>query len=364
MISTSWSIGDVRIRNRLVRSATNMRLADPDGNIGAELIALHENLAGNGIGLDITGHAYVSPEGKVNEGQIGADSDVRIDGMKKLACAVHADGGKIFLQLSHGGSRAITVDSNPFAGGVTDSSIGNIKRIIDKFIAAALRAKRAGFDGVEIHAAHRYLLSQFLSPCENTRTDRYGGRDGGTGILEEIIAGIRTSADKNFIVAVKMGIDDKDGGNTREDVVTIVRHLVPAGLDCVEISKGVVSRDVTIQEQIIPRENEAYNLDVALHVKNHIPLVPVIAVGGFRSLETINAALLQGIDAVALSRPLLREPDLFVRWTAEDHAPSKCISCSACIKRSGKVSCSVGEMSSHRRAPYDAPERVTSARLK
>lgn len=223
--------------------------------------------------------------------------------------------------------------------GALEMTRDDIERVAACFVSAAALAEKAGFDGVQIHAAHRYLLSQFLSPLANRRQDEYGDMAGGIRFIRQITAGIRAEVSRTFIVAVKIGADTQPNGNDKNDVLQIVKELIPAGLDCVEISRGYAQMDETVARNIKAHVNEAYNLDVAVYIKHQMPSLPVIVVGGFRSIEAVERALSQEIDAVALSRPLIAEPGLPLRWMQGNRSPSACVSCSKCIKGKGAVSC-------------------------
>lgn len=342
-VSSPWRIGSVGIKNRLVRSATNLRLAGPDGEVTNQLIAAYTGLAGGGVGLIITGHAFVSPEGRAQNGQLGVYHEVLRPGLARLADAAHARDVKILLQISHGGARSLPLCGERMGpsgeDGAREMTRDDIEKVAECFVSAAALAEKAGFDGVQIHAAHRYLLSEFLSPLANRRDDEYGGKEGGTRLIGRIIEGIRKAAGKEFLVTAKMGADTRPGGNDRNDVLRIVNELIPAGLDCVEISKGYAQTDETVARKIKARVNEAYNLDLALYIKQRISSLPVIVVGGFRSIEAVETALAAGIDAVAMSRPLIAEPGLPARWMSGDRSPALCVSCSRCITGKGAVSC-------------------------
>jgi 2,4-dienoyl-CoA reductase-like NADH-dependent reductase (Old Yellow Enzyme family) len=356
--NSPWQIGSVRIKNRLVRSATNLRIAGPRGEVTDELIAAHERLAAGGIGLVVTGHAFVTLDGRAGQGQIGAYDDMLRQGLEKLAGAAHAQDVKVFLQISHGGTRSLPLRGERIGPSEEDGALemtrDDIERVMAGFVSAAALAEKAGFDGVQIHAAHRYLLSQFLSPLANRRRDEYGGKEGGARFIKRIITGIKGVVNKGFIVAIKMGADTQPNGNGKEDVLWIVKELIPAGLDWVEISRGYAQLDETVAPKIKPHVDEAYNLDVAAYIKSRLPDLPMTVVGGFRSIEAVEAALSQNIDAVALSRPLIREPGLPLRWMLENKSPSYCVSCMQCIKGKGPVTCAMLE-SDKRTIPTKLP---------
>ena len=343
MIFSPWKIGEVTFRNRLVRSATNMRMAGPRGEITEQLIEVHRELAEGGIGLDVTGHAFVSPEGRANEGQIGVHEDFLSPGLARLAEAVHRAGARIFLQLAHAGMIARPLSGSrmgPYSRrGSKEMTREEIEGVIASFVEGGRRAWEAGFDGVQLHAAHGYLLSQFLSPMINKREDEYGGIRGGVRVLKRIITGIKERAGEGFPVIVKIGMDKEGRGMGEEELIEVIGEILEAGLDGVEISRGATDAKEIIREGIVPHQNEAYNLDVARRVKGIFPSLPVILVGGIRSVEVIEEVLSEGIDAVALCRPLLAEPHLPRRWQEGDRRPSECISCNRCIRVREKVKC-------------------------
>ena len=179
-------IQDITLSNRFVRSATWEGLAAADGACTPELVDLMVALARGGVGLIITGHTYVCPSGQATPGQLGIHDESLVEGLREMTEAVHREKGLIFLQLAHGGLQAdpkLTGVSpvGPSGGADLISAPGRemgqdeIQETVHAFGQAARRAKAAGFDGVQIHAAHGYLLSQFLSPAFNRRTDKYGG---------------------------------------------------------------------------------------------------------------------------------------------------------------------------------------------
>ena len=338
-----WRIRAVTVRNRVIRSATNMRMAGSRGEVEDELVAVHATLAEGGVGLDITGHAFVSPEGRAKTGQLGCHDDVLVGGLSRLADAAHGGGAPIILQLSHAGAEAQPLQGVRIAPWTTEGSrsmsTDEVERIADAFVGAARRAVRAGFDGVQLHAAHGYLLNQFLSPLTNKRHDAYWGRQGGIRLLCGIIEGIRAGVDRDVVIAIKAGVDSDIGGNSSADLVHILEELTLSGLDMVEISKGMGPRKEIIKTEVMAYRDEAYNLKAALSVKKSLPDLTVVVVGGVRSVEVAEKIVRDGMDAVAMSRPLLAEPLLPRRWMEGDRRPATCRSCSRCLGEAGAVRC-------------------------
>jgi len=209
-------INSLGLKNRFVRSATWEGMAHTDGSCSRRLIDLMVELAGGGVGLIISSHAYVSPEGQASFRQIGAYGDELLPGLTRLAQAVHDNGAKVVLQLAHAGCHADTALTGQQPMGPSDSkndpgeacremSVAEIEQTVIAFGQGAARAKRAGFDGVQIHAAHGYLLSQFLSPFYNKRRDHYGGSIANRSrIVLDVLESIRNQTDKYFPVMIKM----------------------------------------------------------------------------------------------------------------------------------------------------------------
>ena len=235
-------IGSLNIPNRFVRSATWEGLAAPDGGCTDELVGLMGELAAGGVGLIVSGHAYVRPEGFALRGQLGVDRDECIPGLARMAQAVHGKGGRIVLQLAHGGVLAGTQltglpafapsrEGGPEKTRRREMTQGDIGETVRAYAEAALRAKKAGYDGVQVHAAHGYLLSQFLSPWFNRRSDRWGGTiENRTRIILEILASVRNAAGADCPVLVKLNSEDfTEGGLTREDSLQAAVMIASAG---------------------------------------------------------------------------------------------------------------------------------------
>ena len=234
MISfTPVSLKKLKIINPFIRSATCEYLADEDGRPGKRFLELYKKLAKGNIGIIITGYAYVLPNGKSNPGQSGIYSDHLIPSWKEVTKVVK---DSLFLmQIVHGG-RQVRSKSSPgpiwapsavpdpvFKTNPMEMKVSQIEEVIDAFVKAAVRAQKSGFDGIQLHAAHGYLLSQFLSPYTNRRTDRYGGNQGNrTRIVVEIINGIKTKVNNPFVVSAKVNGSDclQDGLNLRGSIVS------------------------------------------------------------------------------------------------------------------------------------------------
>jgi len=344
---TSSAINGMALRNRFVRSATWEGMAADDGAVTPKLMDTMVALAKGSVGLIITSHAYVSPEGQATAWQLGIYKDELMEGLRKMTAAVHAEGGKIVVQLAHAGCHAATSLSNILPFVVSDFeelmksprkeiSLSDIQDLKFAFSSAARRAKEAGFDGIQLHAAHGYLLNQFLSPAFNRRKDEYGGDIASRArMLLEVLGAVRKEVGKDFPVLMKLNSQDfVEGGLTLEDSVRAARLLADAGIDAIELSGGLLtSRKMSPSRTgIKSSEKEAYFREEARAFKKQIS-VPLILIGGIRSLETAERLVEEGIaDYISMSRPFIREPNLIKRWQEGDRRKAACLSDNQCFK--------------------------------
>lgn len=338
------TIKNLNLRNRFVRSATWEGMADEQGAPTPELNQLMADLALGEAGLIISGHAYVSPEGQASPWQMGAHSQELLPKLALMPKAVHAAGGCIALQLSHAGAYGIapagTIGPSDIAGheGKVCQAMTreDIQRVVTAFAEGAVLAKQAGFDAVQIQAAHGYLLSQFLSPHYNRREDDYGGSlENRARMVLEVLAAIRQAVGEGFAVLIKLNSEDFiEGGLTVEDMLQVAELLESAGIDAIEISGGTVwgpSRYHTLRSAPEALTHKAYYRKAARLCKAFVQ-VPVLLVGGIHALDAAEELLAEGAaDYIALCRPLIREPDLVKRWAAGDRDPSGCNYENACI---------------------------------
>ncbi len=372
------TINGMRCKNRFVRSATAEGMAAPDGSVTPGLEAAMTALAVGEVGLIISGHAYVEKRGQAGVGQMGVHRPEMKAGVARLARAVHAHGGRFVVQLAHAGCRANPALSGEPAVGPTamvpdpdgkgpacqSVTAEDLARIEASFGAAAALCRDAGADGVQLHAAHGYGLSQFLSPRTNARLGAYGGTLANRArLLLETVGSIRTLVGRDFPVLVKLNSEDfLDGGMTAAESRQIVAWLEDAGVDAVELSGGTLDSGrfspVRPGRFAIP-EGEAWYREAARALKAQGVGIPVILVGGVRSLETAGELVESGAaDMVALSRPLIREPGLVRRWLSGDHAPSACVSDNLCfvpLRKGEGVSC-LTETREKRRAARKAAD--------
>lgn len=356
------SIGNLTIKNRFVRSATWEGMADENGFCQPRLVELARELARNEVGLIVSSHAFVSPEGQAGPWQLAVSDDRFIPGLAGMAQSAHSGGSRIVLQLAHAGYQAATpltkqepVGPSPMTkddGTVCrEMSPAEIDRTVEAFVAAAGRAKAAGFDGVQLHGAHGYLLSQFLSPYYNKREDEFGGPvENRARIVLDILNRIKSTLGRDFPVLIKMNSEDFiDGGLTIDEMLQIARMLEDAGIDAIEMSGGTadgVSRFQPVRRgRLRSEEDEAYYRQAARQYKEALK-VPLILVGGIRSCSVAEKLVEGGAtDFVSLSRPLIREPGLIARWKRGDTAKSECGSCNLCFRPilEGKGMCCVAK---------------------
>ncbi|MBI5361433.1 MAG: NADH:flavin oxidoreductase [Planctomycetes bacterium] len=345
-----FNVGNLVLKNRFARSATAERCADEKGFFSKDVYEMYGALARGGTGLIITGYAAVHISGRCGITQPLISDDKFIPQWEKLAGAVHSQGEdcRVLVQLVHGG-RQVQADAAPSPvapSAVKDNLTGvipkemterEILRTIENFADAAMRAKLAGFDGVQIHAAHGYLISAFMSPRSNVRTDQWGDSlENRARFLIEIFRAVRERTGDDFIAGVKLNGDDgMDGGMDILDACYMAKCLAREGVDFIEVSGGTwetPSIKGTCRMNIRTTKKEAYFLDNAKRIKTTVgPSVPVIAVGGFRSLQAMEEAFYAGMSMVSLCRPLIREPDLINKFKLAMKNKADCISCNGCL---------------------------------
>ena len=354
------TINGMTLGNRFVRSATWEGMCENDGRPTPKLSSCYSDLAAGGVGLIITGYTFVRPDGKQMPGKMGIHTDDFASDMRALAGAVHSKGGRICMQLVHAGGQttakvagrrplapsAVKVDQFPEEPQAMSQS--DIDGIVAVFGEGARRAKEYGFDAVQLHAAHGYLINQFLSPLTNRRTDGYGGPvENRCRFLLEVYRRVRAEVGPDFPVLVKLnGSDNLEGGLDVQDAVHAARLLDKEKIDAIEVSGGTSAsgNKGPVRTKIDNPEKEAYNAGLAGEIRKAVSC-PVMVVGGFRTLDVINRALAgDGIDYIAMSRPFIREPRLIKRWQEGDRSPARCISCNGCFRpglKEGGIYCVV-----------------------
>lgn len=345
------TINRLRLSNLFVRSATYEGLATEDGHITDRLPELYEELARGDIGLVVVGYAFIQPNGKGGPGMIGISSDDHIKGLSELVHAAHRHGAKIASQIVHCGRQAFPqlidgplvgpspVPTKKFEATPHELTVAEIEDLIEDFGRAAARAKAAGFDAVQIHCAHGYLLNQFLARNSNRRSDKYGGViEGRSRVLLETYSRIRETVGDDYPVLIKLNCADfvEDGLELKESL-WVARRLAGMGIDAIEVSGGVwdttAAEGKSIQKGVPHKRPEGYFLSSIEKFTESVD-VPVIAVGGIRTLEMAEKIIAEGkADMVSLCRPFICEPHLLNRWRDGDPSPSLCVSCNRCLAR-------------------------------
>ena len=343
-------IHSMELKNRFVRSATHDACSSDRGEVTDDTIGLYSELAAGGAGLIVSGFAYVHPGGQNFIRQAAIDRDDKIPGLKRLTREVHQYDAKIALQLVHCGrnSRAVRKRGElPLAPSVLEGdqtapesyramTEADIAELVEAFGLAAGRAREAGFDAIQLHAAHSYLFSQFLSPCSNRRSDRWGGGlENRIRFHRQVVEAIRKAVGPDYPLLIKLGVKDSvEGGMSLDEGCAAARILSSEGINAIEVSEGLEASGANhIKRGIDSQEKEAYYADWAGKVKQAVD-VPVILVGGLRSLDRLERIVRDGqADFVSMCRPFIREPHLVNRWQGSNQQPATCISCNLCLKR-------------------------------
>ncbi len=355
-------IGNVQIKNRIVRSATYTRKSEKYGIVGNKLVEFYEELAQGGTGLIISEFICIDPAGTASAYQLRLDNDSFIPGQRELVKAVHNyPEVKIAAQIAHTGRQGSHPKYPPVAPSpIPDKITGltprqltkpEIEDLIQKFVAAGKRAYESGYDMVQLHAAHGYLLSNFISPYTNRRSDNYGGTNENMArILAEIYDGIKDEVGKEFPVIIKLQTQDfVPGGLEMKQGLEIAKILVDKGLDAIEPSGGIDETQIGTKNAYPSRqfkspEEENYFLPIVKELKPYMKNCKMILMGGIKNPISAENFLRAGItDFISLSRPLIYEPNLPNRWMSGDLRPAKCISCNSCHVTSfiGPVYCVV-----------------------
>ena len=340
---TPFQFRTFEVKNRIVMPPMAIYIPGSGGFVQQRLIDYYEARAAGGVGYIIVNATYVHPNGSSHPNMTSITDDKFIPGFARLAEAIHRHGAKTSLQLYHTGRQRYAL----IAGGQTISPSGircpvrkdpahaptveEIKSLVEDYGQAARRAKEAGFDGIEIHCAHGYLLSGFLSPYQNKRTDEYGGDVmGRTRIVREILARCRETVGDDMLIGVRInGSDYVNEGNTPEEVKEIAGILVSAGAEVIHVSAGMAaSAQYTFFPAAVPR---GFNVPLAEGIREVVD-VPVIACGAITDAEFAEEILSRGkVDLVAIGRPLMADPDLPIKaMTGRIQETRPCLRCSKC----------------------------------
>ena len=355
-----FTINTMQVPNRFVRSATGESMAPDDGSITDDITEIYRALAEGGCGLIITGHVFVKANGRAGFGMTGIDKDELVPGWRRLVDVVHQTDSKIAMQINHAGRQTNpkVIGETPVAPSPVQAEGAQftpreltgeeIVELIDCYAQAARRAKEAGFDGVQIHCAHGYLLSEFISPHTNRRSDEWGGSEEKRGrMLMEVYKAVRAAVGDAFPVMVKLNAEDfLDDGLTLDMSTAIARTLTAAGIDAIEISGGMaVTADKIVRKGIDAPDKEAY-FEPQVKAFRAAVDAPLMMVGGLRSRSVMDRVLGEGTaDFVSLCRPFIREPDLANRFKTGEIEQVACVSCNLCssARRRGPLRCILAE---------------------
>jgi len=346
------AVKGMTLRNRFVRSATYDGCAEKNGHVSEKQFRMYEELARGGMGLIITGITTVHPSGQISPVQNSLSSDDCIPGFRKLAEIVHKEGAKIAVQLFHAGREtgkvfnprrkqalapSVVSDDPYFEAPHRAMAEEEVWEIIRAFGDASRRAREAGLDAVQIHAAHAYLLSQFLSPFTNRRTDSWGGNlENRLRLHHEIYRDIRSRVGEDYPVLVKIGVQDGfPGGLAFHEGLRAAQSLSHWGCDALEISSGLRGKgyeNAEFRTGINQLDREAYFREWCRDIKRSVD-APVMMVGGFRTFALMEEVIQkQEADFISLCRPFIREPGVINDWKNKDRHRATCISCNKCFE--------------------------------
>lgn len=309
-------VGTLALTNRLVMPPMATAKAEPDGKVSQEILDYYaEKSEGGYISLIIIEHSFIKPEGKASIKQLSVAEDGMVEGLKKLAKVIHGNGSKTMMQLNHAGSAALeeVIGTTP----VAPSAVANPRRgdrpreltrqeiaeIIEAFQNAARRAKETGFDGVEIHSAHGYLLNQFLSPLTNRRSDEYGGDiHNRIRIHLQVIEAVRAAVGEDFPLLLRLGASDfMAGGTTLEDSQIAAKEFAKAGITILDISGGFSGYNVP------GLTGQGYFAPLTEAIKKVVP-IPVILTGGITEVRVAERLLAEGkADLIGAGRAILND---------------------------------------------------------
>lgn len=364
-------LGPLTLRNRIIKAATFEGVM-PRGQVTDELIEFHRRVARGGVAMTTVAYCAVSPGGRVQRHTLVMDDDIVPD-LRKLTDAVHNDGAMVAAQLGHAGLVANTRSnrqptlapstrlSAPAMGLVRGATAAQLDEVVADFGRATTVAVAAGFDAIEVHLGHNYLLSSFFSPNLNRRTDEYGGSvENRARLARRVTEAVRSAAGRDTAVIAKFNMDDGvAGGLWLDESIEIAKLLEADGhLDALELTGGssllngmyFFRGDVPMKEFIASQPKvvgwgfrvfgrrifptypfeEAFFLPLARQFREALSM-PLILLGGINRRDTIDDALAEGFDAVAMARALLREPDLVNQMRDHDRAEGLCIHCNKCL---------------------------------
>ena len=314
------------IKNRFFKSAMSEGMGTRDFQPKKNIATLYKRWAEGGTGLIITGNIMVDPRGTAEPGNIVFDKNSNMEILKDWAKQGQQHGAKVMVQLNHPGKQVpktiaketVAPSTIPLGNGLNKLfstpralTTSEVEELVQKFVTSAKVAKEAGFSGVQIHAAHGYLISQFLSPHDNRRTDKYGGSlENRMRFLKEIYLGMREELGKDFTIGIKINSTDfKEDGLTEEDSLKTIIELANLGLDFVEISGGTYERPA-MMGATSKSTNQVFFAEYSKKLKQKIE-IPVVVTGGIRSINAMNTLLNDNTtDFIGIARPLTIDPNI------------------------------------------------------
>ena len=314
------------IKNRFFKSAMSEGMGTRDFQPKKNIATLYKRWAEGGTGLIITGNIMVDPKGTAEPGNIVFDKNSNMEILKNWAKQGQQHGAKVMVQLNHPGKQApktiaketVAPSAVPLGNGLNKLfstpralTTSEVEELVQKFVTSSKVAKEAGFSGVQIHAAHGYLISQFLSPHDNRRTDKYGGSlENRMRFLKEIYLGMREELGKDFTIGIKINSTDfKEDGLTEEDSLKTIIELANLGLDFVEISGGTYERPA-MMGATSKSTNQVFFAEYSKKLKQKIE-IPVVVTGGIRSINAMNTLLNDNTtDFIGIARPLTIDPNI------------------------------------------------------
>lgn len=334
------TVRNTRFSNRIVFPPVQTNYAAPSGEASERLIRFHQRIAENRVGLSIVGATGISPNSRLGTHSLCLYDDRHVPPARKLFQAIRAAGSTPAVQLNHGGR----VMSPELAGGdvvgpsaIASPSTGVVPReltadeveeFIGRFIHAAEAAKSAGAAMVEFHAAHSFLLNQFLSPAANKRSDQYGGNvENRARMVRRILEGARKKTGEDFVLGLRMSVEEYvDGGLTLQESLEMIPLFIESGLDVIHVSGGGIDSG----PRMIQEAAQGNLIKLAAEVKKRVS-IPVIAVGGILNLRQAGDVLAEGMaDMVAIGRGLIADPELVTK-TLEGRAETV-VECTGCLQ--------------------------------
>ena len=386
---SEFALGPVRLRNRIIKTATYEGMS-PGGVPSPSLTRHHAELARGGVGMTTLAYAAISREGRTFDDQLWLREEI-VPALRALTDAVHREGAAVSIQLAHAGAftksrelglarpisaSAVTNEYGVMVGRPLARAMGreDMERVATEFVAAARLARESGFDAVELHLGHGYLLSQWLSPRTNHRKDEHGGPIANRlRFPREIVRRVRDAVPGLAVLAKTNLADGVPGGLELDDAIEIVRGVIAEGTDAVVLSGGVVSRSamfllrggrpltemIEVEKSAVQRlalrvlgpmlvrevpYEPMFFLPLASRVRASVPHATLTLLGGITDREHLDRAMEAGFELVAMGRALLYDPALIARWQRGEAARSGCTHCNRCITemdRPGGVACSI-----------------------